>query len=327
MCFPDYQWESLGHQVRATQSQAFAESTKSNISTHVKAYCYFCIYFGIPVFPASHEALSRFVQVLQNSFKSPVSVYNYVSGLQSAHRVLGYEFPDIKSYEFTFQFKGGARILQHLPSKAQPLTTQILTNIYKLLNMNDHFHVSFWAALLLGFLSFSRLASLLPKSAKSYSPTLHLSRQSIKVFSSHVQLNFSHSKTRQLGNHVHQVPLSAVPGSHLCPVMAVNNMLQLSPVSPQSPAFSYLLASAPCSLIQHQFIDTLRLLLSWEGIPESKFSGHSLRRGGASHAFNTGVRSELIKLHGDWRSSAYLGYLEMCPNTRLQVSRNMIHNP
>ena len=49
------------------------------------------------------------------------------------------------------------------------------------------------------------------------------------------------------------------------------------------------------------------------------FSGHSLRRGGATFAFQCGIPSELIKLQGDWRSDAYMLYLTLpladsCPN-------------
>ena len=35
------------------------------------------------------------------------------------------------------------------------------------------------------------------------------------------------------------------------------------------------------------------------------------RRRGATSAFDCGLSAELIKLQGDWRSDAYLVYLEM----------------
>jgi hypothetical protein len=38
------------------------------------------------------------------------------------------------------------------------------------------------------------------------------------------------------------------------------------------------------------------------------YTGHSFRRGGATFAFRCGVPTTLIKLHGDWRSDAYLLY-------------------
>ena len=42
------------------------------------------------------------------------------------------------------------------------------------------------------------------------------------------------------------------------------------------------------------------------GVPKaSSFRGHSLRRGGASWAFNTGVPGELIQILGVWSSEAW----------------------
>ena len=43
----------------------------------------------------------------------------------------------------------------------------------------------------------------------------------------------------------------------------------------------------------------------------SLFSPHSFRRGGATFAFDCHIPSEIIKLHGDWQSDAYLVYLEL----------------
>ena len=51
-----------------------------------------------------------------------------------------------------------------------------------------------------------------------------------------------------------------------------------------------------------------------------RFSGHSLRRGGATFAFQCGIPSELIKLQGDWRSDAYMLYLSLPLADRLVLS-------
>jgi hypothetical protein len=39
--------------------------------------------------------------------------------------------------------------------------------------------------------------------------------------------------------------------------------------------------------------------------------GHSFRRGGASHAFKCNIPAALIKLQDDWKSNAYLRYIDI----------------
>ena len=53
------------------------------------------------------------------------------------------------------------------------------------------------------------------------------------------------------------------------------------------------------------------------------YSSHSFRRGGASLAFESNVTTELIQLHGDWRSDAYKEYLKFSLEKKLMVSRKM----
>jgi hypothetical protein len=49
-------------------------------------------------------------------------------------------------------------------------------------------------------------------------------------------------------------------------------------------------------------------------------TGHSFRRGGASHAFNIGLPSEFIQAQGDWKSTAYLQYIVPSPRTSLSYA-------
>ena len=46
----------------------------------------------------------------------------------------------------------------------------------------------------------------------------------------------------------------------------------------------------------------------------------SFRRGGATFAFKAGVPFELIRLHGDWHSDAYLRYLKFDMTQKLSVT-------
>ena len=49
------------------------------------------------------------------------------------------------------------------------------------------------------------------------------------------------------------------------------------------------------------------------------------RRRGATFAFDCGLPAELIKLQGDWRSDAYLVYLEMTDHQKHTAVNAMVH--
>jgi hypothetical protein len=55
----------------------------------------------------------------------------------------------------------------------------------------------------------------------------------------------------------------------------------------------------------------------------ARYAGHSFRRGGATFAFQCGASPAQIKEQGDWKSSAYLLYLEFVDPARARVAALM----
>ena len=72
------------------------------------------------------------------------------------------------------------------------------------------------------------------------------------------------------------------------------------------------------------FQNYLRNLSDKLGLDSQLFSSHSFRRGGATFAFESGVPSELIQLHGDWKSDAYKKYLSFSLKDKVLVAKMMI---
>jgi hypothetical protein len=78
----------------------------------------------------------------------------------------------------------------------------------------------------------------------------------------------------------------------------------------------------PVSYQQYQLF--FKKCLDRVGQDSSLFSYHSFRRGGATWAFRSGVPGELVKVHGDWVSEAYLKYLDFSLDQRLRVANGMV---
>jgi len=65
------------------------------------------------------------------------------------------------------------------------------------------------------------------------------------------------------------------------------------------------------------FAKRLRQLLGGR----TDISCHSFRRGGATWALSSGVPGEVIKVMGDWKSSAYLAYIDQIPQVTMDYYR------
>ena len=92
--------------------------------------------------------------------------------------------------------------------------------------------------------------------------------------------------------------------------MALNNIRRLIPASMGDHVFQ--LPGENCgSFTYRHFQAMLQKQLDKIGISNSSCcSSHSFRRGGTTFCFLSGVPTEMIKLLGNWKSDAYLSYLE-----------------
>jgi hypothetical protein len=319
----DRQFYALQLQVFKSRAAALSLGTKRNIQSQLRAYLLFTTYFQLEPFPVTFKNLTVYIQLLANSFKAPTSILNYLSGLRTVHKMLDLEFPELSSFFIKLQLRGITKDLAHLPHQAAPVSPEILTQCYHLLNLADPQKASAWACFLIAFFSFSRLGNLLPVSQKQFDPKIHLTRQDIFVAADGILILIKWTKTIQDGSRYLLLPLVAIPEHNLCPLQAVKHMLKLSPAPGDAPAFSYRNGPVLHTLTHSQLVELFRVLLQTLGLEASLYSGHSFRRAGASFAFQAGVRSELIQAQGDWKSLSYLQYLSFTPQQKQMVSAQM----
>ena len=313
----------LQQQVAASFHAAYAPGSISNLRTQWLNFFRFTEAFNLSPVPASLHTILLYAHFLQRTHKA--SVPNYLAGVHTLHKFAGAPFPDLTSFFPKQVLRGLSKSNPHVPHQASPVTPQLLRNILSLLNLSNPIHLNFWSAALICFFSFSRTASLFPPSKPAFLrfPTKHLCRSHIKNSDSGLLITFTFSKTLQAGGRVHQVPISPIPNSPLCPLLAFSHLISLVPATPSSPAFSIPTPLGLVPMTQSQFVAIFKGLLLRLGLPAHLFAGHSFRRGGATWAFQSGVQGELIKLLGDWRSDAYLKYLNTSLQDKLTVSQAM----
>ena len=208
----------------------------------------------------------------------------------------------------------------HIPHRKAPLTGSILFNFRAHLNLHDSAHLTLWCALLVVFLTFLGRANLVPHAFGRLSPQHALSRGSVHFNDLGACLTVTRTKTRQAGDTALVVPVPFIPGSLLCPTTALQLLLRMGPAS--CPLFTYPPTSNQLTCITAKSLhDSIKHVAALISLDPQDFSGHSLRRGGATFAFQCGIPAELIKLQGDWHSDAYMLYLSLPLADRLVLTR------
>ena len=115
-------------------------------------------------------------------------------------------------------------------------------------------------------------------------------------------------------------------GGILCPVAALNLVLKASlKADMDGPMFVYKAGDLWKPYLYNHFVKQLKLVLKDIGMDTSCYAGHSLHRGGTIRALRCGVPGEVIKVMGDWRSEAYLHYLDVTQNLKLKYVEFMSH--
>ena len=107
------------------------------------------------------------------------------------------------------------------------------------------------------------------------------------------------SKNNQFKERRVEVLLHGHQGHHLDPVAAWERHVRSSELSPTAQAFAFMEAGVAHPLRYGTLRSALKLLFQSLGGAPSAVSSHSLRRGGATFAWHSGVQEILLHAHGD----------------------------
>jgi integrase len=147
--------------------------------------------------------------------------------------------------------------------------------------------------------------------SQSFDPKKQLTRESFFVDSERKCLNVQirWAKNNQFQKRIQTISLPSLAPHPLCPVTAIIQAFQLVGIQgPKAQAFP---------LTSHEFSASLKLALG----SRPELTSHSFRRGGATWALENGVPGEIIKVLGDWQSSAYLCYVDQIPKSTVDFYR------
>jgi hypothetical protein len=296
-------------EVRQTLRSGFAVGTIKNLHSQWKSFILFCRYFALDPVPCSLKTVCLYATFLARSFISPQSVRNYVSSVSLYQEFHGADTQVFKNLKFKLLLRGISRNKKHLPRQVKPITPALLLKVYRHLQLETERDSAFWASLLVAFYLMLRKSNLIPKTQDAFDYKKHLSRCHLLCRSELILVKIVWSKTIQFGQRILTLPLVRIPGSELCPVLAINKLFSRVKTPKESSAFSFHEHGKLIIWTEDSWTSYLRYILGKIVDNPMDYSGHSLRRGGATYAFQAGAPSELVQLYGDWQSDAYKNYI------------------
>lgn len=260
--------------------------------------------------PATEDIVCKYAAHLAERLK-PNSVRQYLNIIRILHLDSGYKNPSEDSWMLKCTLRGIDRLKGNEVTRKEPITPEILIDLKGVLNMNELKDCMFWAACLILFFGTFRKSNLFPTTPSEFTNEKQFSRKDFVVLpNGSISLLVRWSKTIQCKERSYMVKLPKLCHP-LSPADAVLNAFQCVKLSECSPSIVCDVKGTPMTC--KQFIALLKSKLAKCGYDTTQFSSHSFRRGSAMWALRCGAPTEVVKYMGDWKSSAYLAYLDSVP--------------
>jgi hypothetical protein len=265
------------------------------------------------------------------------TILNYISSVKKCAQDHGIAIPDNERHLPRLQ-----KMIQSLKKRQRgnlgasrmPVTVELCALIRKELNLKTHKQRVFWAMLSTGVQGLMRLGELTTERPLSAQYAFKLLRdcnlchfRDGKCEGYSVLLHASKTDWFRETVSVHIF----YTGGVVCAASALECLLSQCPFprTARTPLFELEDGSV---LSRPSFLHHLRQLIARVSnkygfnLDENKFSGHSLRRGGATSLSLQNVSPDVIQLMGRWKSDAYKRYI-VTPRLHLYTTTVRLFNP
>ena len=318
--------EQLRRDSQQTTAYYYAKNSSRNVVSHIKQWLFFTIFFGLCLLPASIDNVILFAELMAIT-SGYDHIKNIIGSLGFLHKILDLPF-DRDSFRLRLTLQSLKRKLARAPLQALPISVDHLKRMYKFINIDDNEDLAIWTSILVGFFGLLRKKNLVPEDLKDLDTFKILTVRKICLDVPRgvalVLVNFA--KNNQFGQKQLIVPLIKNDCQALDPVYHLNLLFSRTDAPPDSPAFSFRKKGRLSSVSYRSFTARLKSLLSSAGLSPEKYSGHSLRRGGATFLHACGASHLQIQACGDWASAVFTRYLFVSLDQRLQSQIMMAKN-
>lgn len=235
----------------------------------------------------------------------PSTITSYLSATSYVHKIRGLRNPT-QSFvisKLLHSLRRKKQIDKRLPFTVKHL--EILTSALRLYHSDEYTFRLLKAMFLTAFFGLFR-AGEIARSSKS--PLNVIRRQDVEFEQENSKItsvtlilrNYKHSNGR-----IARIPLRRQCRSNICPVKALLRYLHLT-----TPSYGQLFSFKDGSPVTTSYLrGALKNCVVSCNLNPEQFTSHSLRIGGATHAFQSDMTSAQIKKLGRWQSDAHLKYI------------------
>lgn len=249
--------------------------------------------------------LVMYIKFMANSYTSPASTKNYLSGAKYWVTVHGGNPAAFSALETGEMIKAVVADSHHIPSPALPLHVSDIAIVCQFLDSNPVVIKAIKPCILLTFACMLRSSNTLSPNLTVWAGAHTLLASDISVVNGSLAVVIRSTKTTSRNK---PVLLQVLPAAspEICPVKAWTDYEAALKPWPFGPAF---VTNSGLPLTPGPMVAAMRAALRAAGATNiARISMHSLRRGGAQAAFNSGSPRQEIMKHGIWSTQKGLGF-------------------
>ncbi len=247
-----------------------------------------------------------YLEYLAHKMKSPKTVTNYMSAVKLLHTLNRSTFENIDDIQINLMNRAIPLTKRHISQQKQPINKQHIRQMCHILDSQGNTGLVIKAAILIGFYAFLRCSNLCPEDLHTYDSSRHFSRGDIKLSPTGMFIRLKWAKNMQNSIQPQMIPIATVSPKEEDPVHTYITMAAKIPVLPHKPMF---MLNSNTPLTVSKLRNVFNLLCQQIHLDPNQYSLHSLRRGGATTAYEQGAREKDIQRHGAWASTAFWDYV------------------
>lgn len=312
------------------EAQCLAPSTAGRYHTSALYYVRWLLASGLPLQPCWHyptEGLLQAYVAFLATTCSAETIKNHLSGLR--FYLSYYTRVDWTGYlRLQRQLKGIQRSKGSMQQQKRPITMQLL--LLWVLRLQGEWSSRVQCLVLacvFGVFGMLRRSNLVPGSTSLFVGRKHLRRSDVELVRDlyALRLTIRETKTLQCRERTHVIYIAGSRGAPLDPVRLWQQYIASHPAAADAPMFSFFDRAGQLVPLTFGGLATgIKELVGLVGLDPKQYAAHSLRRGGASGALESGMAPFFTKFQGDWRSECYLRYYTVTKSDMVAITGTML---
>ena len=253
----------------------------------------------------SVKVILAFLECMVCNKVSPAVLANYLSAIKAKCILYNLSYHVCKNVKIKYFLKS-VKITRPLSVKPHNIIDLDMLKAIVSKCQNYYCGPVYKAIFLTVFFGFVRLSNLSPHSAATFDPTRHLTGADVFFTKKFVKLLLKWSKTMQTRDRVEILTLPKLVDPDLCPRLALKALFDIYHMSSRS-LFQIHTRNGLIDSRVRKVLSKINISL---GLHPNHFTFHSLRRSGATFAFNAHVPIQDIKRQGTWTSKCVWQFIQ-----------------